>query len=68
MPTPRLRVEFCGESLDVPPDRPFTIGREADLVVDDNRFLHRRFLELRAQGGMWWLANVGDQLRSHDLR
>jgi hypothetical protein len=35
------------------------MGREADLVIDENPYLHRRFLELRHHDDMWWLANVG---------
>jgi hypothetical protein len=57
-----LRLEFCGEWFELSPDRPFTIGRDADLVVDDNPYLHRRFLEIRHQDGLWWLANLGQQL------
>lgn len=59
---PPLVVEFAGERVEVAADRVFTIGREGDLVVDDNRFLHRRFLQLSAVSGMWWLANVGTRL------
>lgn len=55
-------VEFCGERHEVEPDRAFTIGREADLVVDTNRFLHRRLLELARADRLWWLANVGSAL------
>lgn len=60
-------IEFCGETI-VVDHQPFTIGRDADLVVDDdNRFLHRQFLALSEQplaerGGLWLLANVGGQL------
>jgi hypothetical protein len=61
-PVPLLRLEFCGEWFDLPLDRAFTIGRDADLVIDDNPYLHRVFLEVRQQGGMWWLVNVGSQL------
>ena len=61
-PAQRPDIEFCGSVVQV--DRePFTIGRDADLVVDDdNRFLHRRFLSLSAPQGVWLLANVGTQL------
>ena len=38
------------------------MGREADLVIDENPYLHRRFLELRHHDDMWWLANVGRRL------
>ncbi len=56
------RVEFCGEIHRVA-DVPFTIGRDADLVLDDdNRFLHRHFLSLTRQRGVWLLDNVGTQL------
>ena len=58
-----ITIDFCGEihRLD---DKggDLTIGRDADLVVDDNRFLHRRFLRVFEDKGMWWIANVGSQL------
>jgi hypothetical protein len=55
-------IEFCGEVTAVGYE-PFTIGRDADFVVeDDNRFLHRQFLSLSSQQGIWLLANVGGQL------
>lgn len=57
-----LRVEFCGESFVLDPARPFFIGRDADLVVDDNPYLHRRFLEICWRESLWWLVNVGSQL------
>jgi hypothetical protein len=54
-------VEFCGELLSVV--SPFTIGRDAHLVLDeDNRHLHRHFLSLSEQHGIWLLSNVGTQL------
>ena len=57
-----LQVEFCGEWTIVDPERGLTIGREADLVVDENPYLHRHFLQVRWHESMWWLANVGRQL------
>jgi len=57
-----LRLEFAGEWHDLPDDRPFIIGREGDLEIDDNPYLHRHFLELRNRDGLWWLANVGVRL------
>jgi hypothetical protein len=44
------------------PGRPLTIGRDADLSVDDNQYLHRHFLRIEEREGLWWLANVGTQL------
>jgi hypothetical protein len=57
-----LRVEYCGEWYDVDPAEPFTIGREADLSIDENPYLHRHFLRLYEEHGMWWIANVGNLL------
>ncbi|RWZ50024.1 hypothetical protein ELQ90_11815 [Labedella phragmitis] len=56
------RIEFCGEWYDVHPDEPFYIGRDADLVIDENPFLHRRFLAVSKENDLWWLANVGTLL------
>ena len=57
-----LRIEFCGEWYDVVHPDDFHIGRESDLVIDDNPYLHRRFLRIYEDFGMWWLANVGNLL------
>lgn len=55
-------VHFCGERHCLDHGMTFSIGREADLVIDDNPFLHRRFLELSEHDGLWWLSNCGGQL------
>ncbi|GAC60984.1 hypothetical protein ACE11G_09510 [Gordonia sp. PS3] len=55
-------VEYCGERMPVLPGAPFYIGREATLTVDDNPYLHRRFLVLHDENGMWWLTNLGTHL------
>ena len=57
-----LRVEFCGEWYDIESPNDFHVGRESDLVIDDNPYLHRRFLRIYEDFGMWWLANVGNLL------
>ncbi|MFN8168383.1 MAG: hypothetical protein U0S36_06340 [Candidatus Nanopelagicales bacterium] len=57
-----LVVSFCGEDLPVAPGRTFVVGREGDLGLDDNPFLHRRFLQLERRHDLWWIANVGSQL------
>jgi hypothetical protein len=53
------RIEFCGEWFDVDPEAGFGIGREADLTIDDNPYLHRVFLRVYQEFDLWWLANVG---------
>jgi len=55
-------VEFCGEWYTLDREKPFEIGREADLDIDDNQYLHRRFLQISNVDGMWWLSNVGSRL------
>jgi hypothetical protein len=57
-----LRVEFCGEWYDITHPDDFHVGRESDLVIDDNPYLHRRFLRIYEDFGMWWLGNVGNLL------
>lgn len=57
-----LTLTFCGGEFPVAQGRPFSLGRDADLVIDDNPFLHRRFLTIDATSGVWVLSNVGDQL------
>ena len=58
----RVTVEFCGEVYLVGPDETFSIGRDGDLVVDDNPYLHRQFLTLTDHGDLFWLANSGSKL------
>ena len=42
-----LTVDFLGEIYHPDPEVAFTIGRDADLVIDeDNAFLHRQFLSI----------------------
>jgi len=59
---PPVQIEYCGEWFPVESDVPFTIGRDADLTLDDNRFLHRHFLQVAHSDGLWWLANIGSRL------
>ena len=57
-----LRVRFEGAEHLVEPGAEFSIGRESDLSVEDNPYLHRRFLRIRSDSGLWWLDNVGNLL------
>ena len=54
-----LAIDYCGEWFRPSLDEPFDIGREADLSVDDNPYLHRRFLRVSFTDGIWWLSNIG---------
>ena len=58
----RVTVEFAGEYFPVDVGAHFTVGREGDLAIDDNLFLHRTFLTIEHAAGLWWLSNVGSRL------
>jgi hypothetical protein len=55
-----LWLEFCGEEHHV--RGRFGIGRAADLVVDDNPYLHRVVVVVEERDGTWWLRNVGSRI------
>jgi hypothetical protein len=55
-------VDFCGELYPVNGDKPLVIGRDGELAIDDNPYLHRRFLEVSEHDSIVWLANLGTQL------
>ncbi len=57
-----LRIDFAGEWFEAEPPGPFTVGREADLSVDENPYLHRRLLAFTHESGLWWVANVGQSI------
>ena len=60
--TTTLTIDFAGEVTELEPGATFTIGREGDLSLDDNPYLHRRFLELAHVDNLVWLANVGSAI------
>jgi hypothetical protein len=57
-----VRVLFCGEDFPAVTGRQLTIGRSGDVEIDDNPYLHRNFLVILEEGGLWWLSNVGSTL------
>lgn len=57
-----VSVDFCGEVRRLDGAMSFVVGRDADLHIDDNPFLHRRFLTISNVNGLWTLSNVGSQL------
>ncbi|HMR48834.1 MAG TPA: hypothetical protein PKE40_06120 [Arachnia sp.] len=56
-----LEVDMAGECYTLVPGDEFTMGRVGDLIIDDNPYLHRNFLQLSYAEGFWWLANVGSR-------
>lgn len=61
-------VDFCGDTRTVETSETLTFGRDADIVIDENRFLHRVLGEFVFRSGFWWLRNVGSTiaLNVHD--
>lgn len=57
-----LVLDFSGEVHRVSTREVFVIGRGGDLDIDDNPYLHRRFLVLSHDNGLWWIANDGSRL------
>jgi hypothetical protein len=57
-----LGIDFCGEWHEPQDDEVFTIGREGQLEIDDNPYLHRKFLQIARYDGIWWLSNVGSMI------
>ncbi|MET0999654.1 MAG: hypothetical protein ABWX73_13135 [Marmoricola sp.] len=57
------QVLFCGETYVLSPGHPLSLGRVADVVLDeDNPYLHRRFLAMSMGAGLVWIENIGSQL------
>ncbi|WP_307368897.1 hypothetical protein [Microbacterium sp. W4I4] len=57
-----LLLDFGGRSESIAPGTTFVIGRGTDLSIDENPYVHRRFLEIAERDGIWWLTNVGSGL------
>ncbi|MCR2826673.1 hypothetical protein NQ160_14215 [Microbacterium sp. zg.Y909] len=57
-----LGIEFCGEWHHPTPGTTFSVGRDADLTVDTNQYLHRRLLAFDADGDLWWMSNIGQSI------
>ena len=58
----KLTVEFCGKNYFPPASRSYVIGREGDLSLDDNPYLHRRLLLIEYAQELWWLQNIGQTI------
>lgn len=57
-----LVVEFAGDERVLNPGAELTFGRSADLVIDENRYLHRLIGRFTWANGMWWLVNTGSSI------
>ncbi|MFD5224378.1 hypothetical protein ACFWHT_02015 [Microbacterium sp. NPDC058342] len=57
-----LMLDFGDRRERIPAGAAFVVGRGTELSIDDNPYVHRRFLEIAQRDGIWWLANVGSGL------
>lgn len=57
-----LQIDFIGEVHRVVPGSDFSFGRDADLVIDTNRHLHRRLGLFRFSEAGWCLHNTGSAI------
>ena len=60
--TDNLILEFVGEEYVVVPGRQLTFGRQGDVVIDDNKHLHRILGRVANRDGIWWIGNVGSAI------
>ncbi len=58
----QLFVEFAGEERNLNPGDELTFGRDADLDIDTNPYLHRRLGLFRHESGGWWIHNTGSAI------
>jgi len=60
-----VAVEFCGEYYPVSVGESVVVGREGDVAIGDNRFLHRRFLAItHTEDRLCLLSNIGSRLHA----
>ncbi len=55
----RLYVDYCGEDRVCEPGDSLSFGREAELLIDSNPYLHRVLGTFEHDEGHWLLSNVG---------
>ncbi len=56
-----LTVTFLDEPIHLDPATSLRFGRQGDLVVDENPFMHRVLGRFVHREGFWWLQNHGSR-------
>lgn len=57
-----MTVGFAGTTTVLDREAELTFGRDADLEIDSNPFLHRRLGHFSWRRGTWWIANIGSAI------
>ncbi|GII98764.1 hypothetical protein CLV28_0532 [Sediminihabitans luteus] len=57
-----IALEYCGEWFYPNDEGTIDVGRDGDLAIDDNPYLHRQFLRVLQDSGIWWLVNRGSRI------
>ena len=57
-----LHIDFIGSLTDLRPGDELSFGREAELVIDENPYLHRKLGLVHSRGEAWWLTNTGNRI------
>lgn len=58
-----LAIEFLGDHRGLTEGQEMTFGRAAELVVDENQFMHRIVGRFVCREGVWWVQNLGTRSR-----
>lgn len=56
-----LTIDFAGDLVELDGTASFVVGRDGDLAIADNPYLHRQLLEFSLQHNIWWVTNIGSQ-------
>ena len=58
----KLLINFLEKAPPVYPGAALVFGRSADIVIDDNRYLHRHLGKFVYYDDIWWLQNLGSAI------
>lgn len=58
----RLYLEFCGEDHTLSPGDSLSFGRTADLIIDENPYMHRVIGRFVDSGSHWCVQNLGKSI------
>ncbi|MEX0768620.1 MAG: hypothetical protein WD029_09130 [Microthrixaceae bacterium] len=62
LPAGRLYLEFCGEDYTLRPEESLSFGRSADLILDDNPYMHRVLGRFVHRGQHWCVQNLATNI------